>query len=457
MIQLNCPKCGKKLSVEDESSAGKARCPACNQEVPIPAGEQPASPGPVPLSVTPPGPTAAPPVPLLQVGGRGSSFPDRFLVGLILLVESSLLFFFAMDLFAVLGFEHTLMTIAPLLQGWMMIICVHAAGFALFRATGGGRAGLLGFAGLLLAYWGMEFYRNFMMGTMGPFDSYRSLTAIAATPTGFLLMVAGLARAGGRQGPAIAALAPPRGQDDSRLMNAGKFTALVVITLALAAISSVVGVILASTEWTKTDAWPHIAVYVYMGVSLLALAVALVSGLRACRERDPGKLWRAGVFATLGGLQHILLVGLPAMWAGVAAIRAANRASAKHRAPCTLFREIHSVWGLPNAMAFMVIVELFLFEMLNPDVLPAGVAVVIPLLAVIYAILSRRLLGSVAVAAVGQVVCLLGHHIGGWPWPAAKAKAIWIPVCVLGAVALAAIAALIARSVKPPKAGAVKP
>ena len=75
----------------------------------------------------------------------------------------------------------------------------------------------------------------------------------------------------------------------------------------------------------------------------------------------------------------------------------------------------------------------------------------------IYAILSRRLLGSVAVAAAGQVVCLLSHHIGGWPWPAAKAKAIWIPVCVLGAAALGAVVALIARSVKPPKASADKP
>lgn len=443
MVQLNCPNCGKRLNVEDESPAGKARCPACNQEVPIPAGEQPASPGPVPLSVTP------------QVGNRGSSFPDRFLVGLILLVESTLLFFFALDLFAVLGFERTLMTIAPLLQEWMLIICVHAAGFALFRATGGGRAGLLGFAGLLLAYWGMAYYRNFMMGSMGPFDSYRSLTAIVATPMGFLLMVAGLARAGGRQGPAGAALAPPRGRDDLRLMNAGKFTALVVITLALAVISSVAGVILASASWTETGPWLPIAVYVYMGVSLLALVVALASGLRACRERDPGRLWRAGVFAILGGLQHILLVGLPAMWAGLSAIRAANRASAKRRGPCTLLGEIHSAWGLPNAMAFMVIVLLFLFEILHPEAVLAGAAVVIPLLAVIYAILSRRVPGSVVVAAVGQVVCFLGHHIGGEPWRAAEA--IWIPVYVLGAAGLAVVAALIARSVKPPKPSADKP
>ncbi len=279
--------------------------------------------------------------------------------------------------------------------------------------------------------------------------------AIVATPMGFLLMVAALARARGRQGPADAALAPPRGQDDSQLMNAGKFTALVVITLALAAIMSVVGVIIASTWWTKTGAWLPIAVYVYMGVSLLALSMALASGLRACRERDPGRLWRAGVFAILGGLQHILLVGLPAMWAGVSAIRAANRASAKRRGPCTLLGEIHSVWGLPNAMAFMVIVLLFLFEILHPEAVHAGAAVVIPLLAVIYAILSRRLCRSVVVAAVGQVVCFLGHHIGGEPWR--EAEATWIPVCVLGTAALAAIAALIAQSVKPPKASADKP
>ncbi len=106
-------------------------------------------------------------------------------------------------------------------------------------------------------------------------------------------------------------------------------------------------------------------------------------------------------------------------------------------------------------MAFTVIVLLFLFEVLHPEAVLVGVAVVIPLLAVIYAILSRRLPRSVVVAAAGQVVCFLGRHIGGEPWRAAEA--IWIPVYVLGAAALAVIAALIARSVKPPKASADKP
>ena len=100
---------------------------------------------------------------------------------------------------------------------------------------------------------------------------------------------------------------------------------------------------------------------VYLLASLLVLAAALVCGRRAIRRDDPDLLWRAALLAGVGGLQHVVFLGLPALAGAVLAIRAASR-----RAPPpagTLFEAIRQSWGLPKAIAFFLLAGLLFLKL----------------------------------------------------------------------------------------------
>ena len=96
---------------------------------------------------------------------------------------------------------------------------------------------------------------------------------------------------------------------------------------------------------------------VYLLTSLLVLAVALVSLRRGMRRDDPDLVWRAGILAAVGGVQHVVLLGLPALAGGILAIRAANRRTP--RPAGTLVAAIRQSWGLPGAVAFFLLTGLF--------------------------------------------------------------------------------------------------
>ena len=68
-------------------------------------------------------------------------------------------------------------------------------------------------------------------------------------------------------------------------------------------------------------------------------------------------LWRAGILAAVGGVQHIVLLGLPALAGGILAMRAANRRTP--RPAGTLVQAIRQSWGLPGAVAFSLLTGLF--------------------------------------------------------------------------------------------------
>lgn len=73
---------------------------------------------------------------------------------------------------------------------------------------------------------------------------------------------------------------------------------------------------------------PLVWICFYLSESLGLLVVGLVEGIRALgRSPNPDRLWRAGLFAILGGLFHAVLVGLPAIIAGIIGVRSANRAA----------------------------------------------------------------------------------------------------------------------------------
>jgi hypothetical protein len=96
---------------------------------------------------------------------------------------------------------------------------------------------------------------------------------------------------------------------------------------------------------------------VYLLTSLLVLAAAVVCGRRAIQRDDPDLLWRAGILAAVGGVQHIVLLGLPALAGGILAMRAANRRTP--RPAGTLVQAIRQSWGLPGAVAFFLLTGLF--------------------------------------------------------------------------------------------------
>ena len=96
---------------------------------------------------------------------------------------------------------------------------------------------------------------------------------------------------------------------------------------------------------------------VYLLTSLLALAIAVVWLRRGLRRDDPDLLWRAGILAAVGGLQHVVLLGLPALAGGILAMRAANRRTS--RPAGTLVAAIRQSWGLPRAFAFFLLMSLF--------------------------------------------------------------------------------------------------
>ena len=89
----------------------------------------------------------------------------------------------------------------------------------------------------------------------------------------------------------------------------------------------------------------------YGGVYLLAsLAGAGSRGRSAAGEGSsattPISLWRAGVLAAVGGLQHIVLLGLPALAGGILAMRAANRRTP--RPAGTLVRGDSAILGMAS-------------------------------------------------------------------------------------------------------------
>lgn len=227
---------------------------------------------------------------------------------------------------------------------WLRYVYLHAAGLACWQWLPG-RAGLLALVGFQLN----------CVGTVLPLDallldleygnlSEKSLQTYATSintfnAAGGFIALAGLllsliAIVVGRPQSATEREALPQLTN----LNRGRFTWLMVAAIVLSAIISAVLIFRATnaivvrgnTEPDFEGRAKYVAILrmvdltFYVVVSFIALTLALILGRCAIGNSDRKGVWSAGLLAVAGGLQHAILVGLPAVIAGIMAMRAAR-------------------------------------------------------------------------------------------------------------------------------------
>ena len=321
---------------------------------------------------------------------------DRLAVGLILVFEAcaavAVLLMLRLVVRFLLAPEHAFTQIsaqaARFLAYWALLLFVHAVALAWFRRATSMSSALDGFAGIV--YLGCGYVFSLVLAsaadTHGWPEELKAFLGIVLAPNltwlsslaGCLLLLRALTTP--RMPPVDAYPANDRLKPELRTCAASSpgpltcaaFLPAVSTTLVLvAAISAGIlwraGAIV--THWVLKQSADRsldflgAACYgaVYLLASLLVLAAAVVCGRRAIRRDDPELLWLAALLAGVGGLQHIVLLGLPALAVAVLAIRAANR-----RAPPpagTLVMAIRQSWGLPKAIAFFLLAGLLFLKL----------------------------------------------------------------------------------------------
>ena len=329
----------------------------------------------------------------------GSRAADRFVVGLILVFEAcaavAVLLMLRLAVRFLLAQDHSITQItsqaARSLSYWALLLYVHAIALAWFRRANSAGSALCGFAGIVYLGCGYVFslvlasagdVPRLARGAEGLLGNRRGAQPdLAELPGRLLVALAGaehvqacrecpLWRPAGRE----RSVAGFRNATEGVPYSAGPVVArsllpLVGTTLFLVAAFSVIVVWWTGTlvaNWVLKQSadrsldFVGAACYggVYLLASLLVLAAAVVCGRRGLQRDDPDLVWRAGILAAVGGLQHIVFLGLPALAGGILAMRAANRRTP--RPAGTLVEAIRQSWGLPGAVAFFLLTVLFL-------------------------------------------------------------------------------------------------
>ena len=324
---------------------------------------------------------------------------DRFVVGLILVFEAcaavALLLMLRLAVRFLLAPDHALPQITSqagrLLAYWALLLYVHAVALAWFRRATSAGCALCGYAGTV--YLGCGYVYCLVLASVGDVHGWpedlRAFLGIVVAPNltwlsslaGCLLLLRALglstpphgpgesnggttARVSGRT-PHAPREAEPHAEREEymRLLLPLVGTTLFLVAATSAIVLWRTGALVA--HWVLKQSADRsldflgAACYggVYLLTSLLALAIAVVWLRRGLRRDDPDLLWRAGILAAVGGLQHVVLLGLPALAGGILAMRAANRRTS--RPAGTLVAAIRQSWGLPRAFAFFLLMSLF--------------------------------------------------------------------------------------------------
>ena len=424
-MRVKCAECGSGLNAPENAAGRRARCPTCKAVFVIPSGQEAAQPTVQELPASPEH-SAAP----AQPAGAPPLAPDaasRALAGVILLLECGLLAAMVICPLVVWRRESDSLRAQLLLWGWMVFIYSNCFAFALYEKAGGGRRGMAAVAGML-----------FLGLLAGPLVSGRLSLVLGLALTITAIVYVKLSRV-----PGLAGGGPDGETEGLPTAQSRTFVPLVLISLVL---SVVVGLV-AGVQATFSAAWggePPILAYPYLLISVVALGLALYEGRRARTERDASRRRRAALLAMAGGLQHAALVGLPAIVAGIMAIK---KSPAPERSGP--YSHIGSMlaggpFKAATAMAAVVIMLSFCVVLAAPDEATPVLALgVMPLTAIAFGLLSGRLLGSAIVAAAGQASVFVGYFLGGQPLRAGELPAILVTVA--GTCGLALIAAALRR------------
>jgi len=238
---------------------------------------------------------------------------------------------------------HVSAQAARMLQSWGLLVWMHGLAWAWQRRAASRRVAWRGATGILYLGCGFVFSLVLAAGLelLPCPEDLRSIVWLTVVPgVAWLssLVGCGLLWAAwfGQDATAVAVRSPaPLGNG----RGAGGFGWLVGLSLLLSATATVVLAVLAGrllATWyyhASSDRSAEIVgliVYgaVYLAAALAALVAALVCGWLARRRADRDLLWLAGVLALIGGLQQFVVLGWPAIAAGVMALRAAKRPAA---------------------------------------------------------------------------------------------------------------------------------
>jgi hypothetical protein len=257
---------------------------------------------------------------------------------------------------------------ARMLQYWATLLLLHALAFTWFRRAPSARSGLLGFVGIL--YLGCGYVFALTISSIFELQQWPAdlqmvlwtavlpLVAWLSALLGCSLLLRSLLLSTWTDSGAIVC----RIQEDQQMdpetishanLSCPALTPLLSLSLLLAA--GLTGLVLWQAvglmgAWyhrqtaERSADWLGVLLYAvaYLAVSLVILSAALLAGRRAIQRNDPELLWLAGVLAVVGGLQHLPLLGLPALWGGLLALCAANRSSP--RQPRVLCIALRHTW-----------------------------------------------------------------------------------------------------------------
>lgn len=107
---------------------------------------------------------------------------------------------------------------------------------------------------------------------------------------------------------------PQQLTDDVRKRDLILFAILISSNMVLALI---VGIILIFIVLSRGNFSVGFFIFNYILVSLIAFAFSLLTGITAIKKSDTNKAFCAGVYALLGGIQHLGILGVPAIIAGI--------------------------------------------------------------------------------------------------------------------------------------------